>query len=291
MGLRFRRSISLGKGLRLNFGKTGMSISAGVKGFRKTYNFNTGKTTTTVGLPGTGVYYTTTDGPKKEKKQTTTPVFETPIYKEPYSKQNYEPNKTASNPTVSTEVYDKNVVEQTYVEPKIQSKKKLDYKDVQSICRVSDEKIDWFEILSSKKPTDGFFNENMWHYLHSVALDVCQGNIDTYLQVIQDINPYDDLLDYAENFEFGTDDAKEMNVSFNPLKDVVDEKDKELYEDYIAACVIRVARDTFALLPVERVNVEVEGKLGYKARFDIGKFQKIKFSYSDPSTIVDAFRV
>ena len=66
MGLRFRRSMTLCKGVRLNFGKTGMSISSGVKGFRQTYNLNTGKKTTTVGLPGTGIYYTTSEGGKKK---------------------------------------------------------------------------------------------------------------------------------------------------------------------------------------------------------------------------------
>ena len=36
MGLRFRKSISIFPGVRLNFGKTGMSVSTGVPGFRRT---------------------------------------------------------------------------------------------------------------------------------------------------------------------------------------------------------------------------------------------------------------
>lgn len=38
MGLRFRRSVTLCKGVKLNFGKTGMSVSLGVKGYRKTFH-------------------------------------------------------------------------------------------------------------------------------------------------------------------------------------------------------------------------------------------------------------
>ena len=38
MGLRFRKSISLIPGVRLNFSKSGMSVSSGVPGFRKTIN-------------------------------------------------------------------------------------------------------------------------------------------------------------------------------------------------------------------------------------------------------------
>lgn len=56
MGFRFRRSISIVPGLRLNFGKKGVSASVGVRGAHVTI----GKTgvRTTVGLPGTGLSYT-----------------------------------------------------------------------------------------------------------------------------------------------------------------------------------------------------------------------------------------
>ena len=58
MGWRFRTSIKLAPGLRLNLGKTGVtSLSIGGKGAR----LNLGKrgTRATVGLPGTGVSYST----------------------------------------------------------------------------------------------------------------------------------------------------------------------------------------------------------------------------------------
>lgn len=56
MGLRFRKSISIIPGVKLNFGKTGMSVSTGVPGFRKTYH-TSGRVTTSIGIPGTGLYY------------------------------------------------------------------------------------------------------------------------------------------------------------------------------------------------------------------------------------------
>ena len=62
MGLRFRKSISLFPGVRLNFSKSGMSVSSGVPGFRKTINTK-GQVTTTVGIPGTGLYYVDTKKP------------------------------------------------------------------------------------------------------------------------------------------------------------------------------------------------------------------------------------
>lgn len=61
MGFRFRRSIGLGKGLRLNLGKTGPSLSIGRRGF--TYNINSKGGRSTVGLPGTGMSYSTSRRP------------------------------------------------------------------------------------------------------------------------------------------------------------------------------------------------------------------------------------
>ena len=56
MGFRFHRSVKLFPGLRLNFGKRGISASIGVRGAHVTYG-PTG-TRTTVGLPGSGLSYT-----------------------------------------------------------------------------------------------------------------------------------------------------------------------------------------------------------------------------------------
>ncbi len=55
MGLRFRKSISLGKFFRLNLSKSGVSLGVGPPGL----NVNIGPrgVRQTIGLPGTGVYY------------------------------------------------------------------------------------------------------------------------------------------------------------------------------------------------------------------------------------------
>jgi hypothetical protein len=64
MGFRFRRSVKLFPGLRLNFGKHGISASIGVRGAQVTYG-PTG-TRTTVGLPGTGLSYTHLEKPHRD---------------------------------------------------------------------------------------------------------------------------------------------------------------------------------------------------------------------------------
>ncbi len=59
MGLRFRKSINLGNGIKLNIGTKSASISAGTKGVRKTIS-TTGRETTTFSIPGTGISYVDT---------------------------------------------------------------------------------------------------------------------------------------------------------------------------------------------------------------------------------------
>ena len=58
MGFRFHRTIRLFPGLRLNVSKSGVSASIGTRGAWLT--FGRKGTRTTVGLPGTGISYTTT---------------------------------------------------------------------------------------------------------------------------------------------------------------------------------------------------------------------------------------
>ena len=57
MGLRFRRSIKLVPGVRLNIGLRRASLSIGGKGF--TYNLGSNGSRVTVGIPGSGLSYST----------------------------------------------------------------------------------------------------------------------------------------------------------------------------------------------------------------------------------------
>lgn len=57
MGLRFRKSIKILPGVRLNINKNSTSITAGFKGYHVTYNSKTGLSQT-ASIPGTGLSYT-----------------------------------------------------------------------------------------------------------------------------------------------------------------------------------------------------------------------------------------
>lgn len=67
MGMRFRKSINLGGGARVNISKSGIGGSIGGKGYRYTKEAN-GGTRNTVSIPGTGISYIKESGSKSKKK-------------------------------------------------------------------------------------------------------------------------------------------------------------------------------------------------------------------------------
>jgi hypothetical protein len=64
MGFRFRRSIKILPGIRLNVSKSGVSTSIGTRG--ATVNISKRGTRATVGIPGTGISYSSrVDSPRQ----------------------------------------------------------------------------------------------------------------------------------------------------------------------------------------------------------------------------------
>jgi tetratricopeptide (TPR) repeat protein len=70
MSFRLYKRVNLGGGLHLNISKTGVGLSAGIPGARYSVH-SSGRTTKTVGLPGTGLYYRTDSYAKKTPTRTT----------------------------------------------------------------------------------------------------------------------------------------------------------------------------------------------------------------------------
>lgn len=75
--------MKLGKGVRLNLSKTGIGVSAGVPGARYSVH-SSGRTTRTVGVPGSGVYFQKTSQSKgaaqSPSRRAVPPVPVAPVY-------------------------------------------------------------------------------------------------------------------------------------------------------------------------------------------------------------------
>ena len=80
MGFRFRKSINLGGGFRVNLSKSGVGYSWGTKGVRFTKTAK-GKRRTTLSIPGTGISYVTESNgtkitaPRQPKNTTNIPAL------------------------------------------------------------------------------------------------------------------------------------------------------------------------------------------------------------------------
>lgn len=77
MGFRYRKSINLGGGFRINLSKSGVGYSWGVKGYRVTKTAK-GTTRKTASIPGTGISYTQETG-KNNSRRESTPTHQKPV--------------------------------------------------------------------------------------------------------------------------------------------------------------------------------------------------------------------
>ena len=66
MGFRYRKSINLGGGFRINISKSGVGYSWGTKGYRITKTAR-GTVRRTASIPGTGISFAEETGKKKQR--------------------------------------------------------------------------------------------------------------------------------------------------------------------------------------------------------------------------------
>lgn len=96
MGLRFRKSIKIAPGVRVNLNKKSASISVGTKGARITKS-TSGRTTTTVGIPGTGISYSKSHRSTKKTSSTNQAIANSPTTaSSTHERVKYPPRKPAA---------------------------------------------------------------------------------------------------------------------------------------------------------------------------------------------------
>lgn len=270
MGLNFRKSISLGKGLKLNLSKSGPSVSFGKSGFRQSVNLK-GQARTTVGIPGTGIYYTKTSNVKN--------IVGGLTGKDDSKGKKSTKKDTAAKGSSTKAAKAAPAAKQVNEELIAQSKARLEefaagIEALKSVHKQSDGYIDWEAVANGA--VSGQIRE-----LQPFAQSVLAGDIDAYFRVIEQVGPFDDLLEYGSGFEVGTDDPKIMEIEFQVksgdiiptqypdmkasgeivMKDFSKSAYFELVQDYVSSTMLRVARDTFALLPVQTVIIHAVDKI------------------------------
>lgn len=291
MGLRFRKSITICPGVRLNLGTTGASISAGVSGFRKSFH-TSGRVTTTTNIPGTGISHVSTtrnNRPNRAPARTVTSVRRIPNL--PQTSRILPVIPAATRAAVTSEV----LPEAVTAPPVTQ----LNVETLKSVHKTCDDTVNWTEILVNPVPPDPSYSNDLWAFYHGVAEEVLNGNIDTYLQLIYEVNPLDDLLDYGGEFQFGTDKPTKMEVEFvvneTALREARGQMSTEafhdLLQDYICSTAIRIARDLFALLPIHNTIVHgvYQNNLVLSVDYNRISLDKLKLRFADPSDVTEKF--
>ncbi|WP_433748152.1 DUF4236 domain-containing protein [Falsibacillus pallidus] len=114
-----------------------------------------------------------------------------------------------------------------------------------------------------------------WERDRLIATKVIEGDIDAYFEVINEFAPLDDLLEFGSGFEFFAEDPKVMEIEFQVNSDSVVPKEQlsltktgklstkamtktkyfDIQQDYVCSCVLRIARDMFALLPLNTLYI------------------------------------
>ena len=273
MGLNFRKSITLFKGVKLNLSKGGPSLSFGRSGLRQSINLK-GQGRTTIGIPGTGVYYTKNTNVKKLVKQGKEKIQELSDKKKGKAEAAAAlPAAAAAKGTKTTKAAAaKAAPAAPAVNPELEQNQQLvaEFEErieaVKSVHKQSDGYIDW-EVI--KKGAGN--NKELVPFAESVL----EGNIDSYFKVIAEAGPFDDLLEFGSGFEVGTDDPSILEIEFKVMSSEVIPQNKlslkangdlvekpftkseyyELVQDYVASTILRVARDSFALLPIQKVLI------------------------------------
>jgi hypothetical protein len=120
-----------------------------------------------------------------------------------------------------------------------------------------------------------------WQERREIAGRVLSGEIQAFKEVIEEIGPFSEISELGSgvSFQFRNTLVIEVTLNING-QDVIPNETKsllqsgklstkkmpqgqfyELYQDYICGCVLRLARETFALLPFETTIVTAVGEV------------------------------
>jgi hypothetical protein len=129
------------------------------------------------------------------------------------------------------------------------------------------------KVLEARKKDEEEYQE--WTVLTEIATKILNGDLETYFEVIKDFAPLDDLSGFGSGFEFFLEEPHTMEVEFDvqtqnvvpsemktltstgkvSVKNMPISKYYDIQQDYVCSCVLRIARDMLALLPLDTIII------------------------------------
>lgn len=358
MGLRIKKSIKIAPGVNLNLGKKSAGLSFGTKGLRYSVN-SSGRRTKTVGIPGTGISYSTTSGGKRRSKS--------------HSKYN---SSKAKAERIQKEKEKAAAEKQKQLDLEYAKAAVEEYEDhitaIKTIHVEHEDPIDWRQIYNTSEPfpdpykfpgpkeakarqkqesyKPGFFAKRFkfaedvnqqyyqnliekgqqedrkqydeWKNLHTLAEGAINGDTDTMLEITENMAPFEDLTEFGSGFEIGFLNSNIAEVEFSIMADTVvpteaksltatgklsvkqlaKGKRLDIMQDYVCSCILRIAGDLFAILPIGGVFIHamdtfIDTSIGNTEAKDIvsvfidrSTFNKLNLEAIDPSDAMQNFK-
>lgn len=371
MGLNFRKSIKIAKGVSVNVGTGGVSVS--LRGKKKGIGYSLNSSgRATVSLPGTGLSYSTNLKTVAKKADKKLREYKSDAYKkqEKLGKDKAALEKEKAALAKQEAAAAKEQAKQTELaENRLRVEEYENYIDrIKGVHKECDECVDWKRVRDAKPPfakgqpgpaeqaaakaladfkpgvMGKLFGQDdkrraelekalgeakqadaeefeAWQESVKFADRILAGDVDAYLEALEEANPFEDFADYGSDLEFGTDSGEYMEIEFRvKSREVVPENalsltstgklsekpmSKTMYfdltQDYVCSCAIRLAREIFAVLPVDAVLVHaVDGVLNAATGNDTEEtilsvgftregFEGINFDRIDPSDFLSTF--
>lgn len=297
MGFRFAKRLNLPGGFRLNLGAGGVGVSWGVRGFRVGVGPNGAQYTASV--PGTGASWSGPIGGSSPGAP----------------RRVGAPTATSVDPAAAVAAHDALV------------------QRLVSLHRVAPAAWDWDAIAAAPPPpapttaADAVAveawraNHARWQWFHDVAGGVRAGHVVACDAVLQHLGPFQQLRELGGSIRVSMqqDWCVEAWLLANSAAVVPTEQPTvtptgkagrrklpvalrwEIYQDHVCSAALRVARETFALLPLPVVFVHVAdvrvdlatGHPGFvpvlSAAFDREGFARLNLDGVDPSSAVAGF--
>lgn len=361
MGFRVRKSFKIAPGVRVNVGKKSAGISVGTKGARVCVNSRTGARATVGIPGSGISYTTSLNSNKKNNSSSSNSCSSTRKNNTSAYKRNAELKEMEAKMAkleqlqknqLEVEMYENrlDMIQAIHKEcdddfnwsgiaqtpaPFDLINGEIGENERKALIALENYNPSFFERLSDKdgskrkelknavfeaKEKDKLEYEE-WKSLNLLANEVLNRNYSLYLAIIEEMQPFDDLLEFGSGFEFFVYEPNWIEIDFDVNTETVVPKEIksltktgkvstkqmpkgkyfEIQQDYICSCVIRMARDMFALLPLDYVvinaldnNLDTTTGISKKevilsVKIEKEKLYQMNLDLIDPSDSMDNF--
>ncbi|GAB4073215.1 DUF4236 domain-containing protein [Barrientosiimonas marina] len=289
MALRFRRSVKLGKGIKLNVSKGGVGMSLGTTGLRQSFH-STGRGTQTIGIPGTGLSYVKTKNlsGKRSSNNSISQISQNVSQNEAavaeYNNYVHAITHLHTN-TPETTDWQALRAESPPFQPGEtgpgEADAQADYQAYQPnfLARLikplaTKQKKELKQAIKQAKKQDTAAYEK-WEKWHDLAQRVLKGEADAYIQAVKENPAFADVIE--RGVSLGVPNAREVEAELRvkpndvaPNKKVTLTKTRKvskqkmgkkdyykIVKDFVCGYALWVSRALFASLPIESCVIHV----------------------------------